>query len=118
MSKNVFLFFFALLILSGCTNQDSQEKIDYHLENINRIRVNQAFSKRVYSSIFILEELTGLSSSASFGDISIYTSKDSIDHDLQMWNQWKLDHNQEFSIEDSINTIEKDILSTVDWLAD
>lgn len=117
MSKKYLLLFFVLLIISGCIDQGSQGGIDYHLKNINRIQVNQAFVKKDYSSIFVLEELTGLSSSASFGDISMYTSKDNIDHDFKTWNQWKLDHKNKFSIEDSISIVEKRVLSKLNWSA-
>lgn len=106
----------ALVIMSGCGNPSSSRAFDLHYNTVKEVRVNQAFNRDIYYSIFLLEELTGLRSSASYGDISLYQSRADIRHDLRMWKQWLKDNEHHFSIEDSITTVEEEVLNNLDWL--
>ncbi|MEL7062699.1 MAG: hypothetical protein AAFP00_03120 [Bacteroidota bacterium] len=108
--------FFAVLILFRCNIPRPTKNFDDYYQSVKHIQINQAFDKEAYSAIFILEKLTGLSSSASYGDISIYLSEADIKNDLQMWNKWKFDNRSKFSIEDSLRVVEKEVLSSLDWL--
>jgi len=118
LSILTFLFFIILLSCANYEQSADQEAVHFfqkHIKSIQDHNAGQAIASEEYISLFFLESLTDIESSASYGDISYYVSRDSIEQDLANWQNWLEKHQCELNI-DSLKLLEKRIVEHNSWI--
>lgn len=118
MSSMTKYFFIIIFVLFSCSkNEEGKRRVEYHLNKVNTCIEGSALSANQYYSVFVLEQLTGVSSSVSFGEVSFYTKKEDVKTDIKNWSEWlKKNEAKQYNLSDSIKIVESLIREELDWL--
>ena len=98
-----------------CENREATDFYEKHIEIVEGHKAGKAIDGRVYLSLFFLEDVTGLNSSASYGDISYYENRGIIKSDISKWKDWMGKNECKLNL-DTLRAIERRILSDNTWL--
>lgn len=120
--KDFIKVLFLLIILfqsctrkENCSNKAAEFFFNKHLRTIENQKPGHAIDGKTYLSLFFLESVTDLNSSASYGDISYYENQDSIDKDLSRWNSWLQENKCELSL-DGLKKAERQVKERNPWI--
>lgn len=111
-----------LTILVGCVKPTRcpdgriiENQFNERLSNLNSIRPNEVLGSQELLNIFTLSNLTMIESHVSFGDVSVYSSENDRDEDVNNWTNW-FEENKCSISSDTLEKIDSVILSKETWL--
>ena len=100
---------------NNCRNHAATDFYEKHIKIVEGHKVGKAIDGKVHLALFFLEEVTGLNSSVSYGDISHYENRNIRGNDISKWNDWKGKNECKLDL-DTLRAIEKRILNDNTWL--
>ncbi len=125
--KSIFLkkvsLYAALLFFSLCAKTASKCDKSYlsqvFLQKLQLVEKNvkkgEPFSGNTYRAIFFFEKITGISSQAQWGDVSIYKDYKDFKTDKELWLAW-LDKNKCLTNEEEVKAIEEKVRQETPWI--
>lgn len=117
------LYFVLAVRLFGCQSSDScpqdavvNEQFNDRIERISSIVPNQVIGSRQLLDIFTLTNITKVKSQVSFGDVSVYASKEDLLQDIAKWRTWVQNNKCEID-GNAFDQIDSIILANESWLS-
>jgi hypothetical protein len=125
--KNIFstkiYLYLTLLLFSLCTKTANKCDTSYlsqvFLQKLRTIEKNvkkgEPYSGNTYRAIFFFEKITGVSSHAQWGDVSVYQNRKDFKTDKEAWLNW-LDKNKCSKNEEEVKAIEEKVRQETPWI--
>lgn len=93
--KLLILCYALLICVISCKNEKDclvdqyvKNSFEEKIRHIKALKTNEGFGPKTYLFLFFLEAVTGLKTSANYGDISVYVTKKDIRDDVKKWKNW------------------------------
>jgi len=80
------------------------------------LRKTLGFSGSTYRAIFFLERITGIRSSANYGDVTEYRNLTDYKKDRKQWLQWLEDNACEID-NATVHQVRENIIKSTDWIS-